>query len=60
MARKRKSRPGPYLLRLELLRERIPDANVFPYNLPAVRGLTTLPFHPRASAHHKSFDFKRL
>ncbi|MFL5329260.1 MAG: AAA family ATPase [Gemmataceae bacterium] len=49
MARKRKSTPGPYLLHLELLRDRIPDANQFPYNLPAVRGLTTLPFHPKVS-----------
>ncbi len=49
MARKRKSTPGPYLLHLELLRDRIPDANRFPYNLPAVRGLSTLPFHPKVT-----------
>lgn len=49
MARKRKSTPGPYLLHLELLRDRIPDANRFPYTLPAVRGLTKLAFHPRVT-----------
>ena len=49
MARKRRSTPGPYLLHLELLRERIPDPNRFPYNLPAVRGLTMLPFHPKVT-----------
>jgi predicted ATPase len=36
-------------LHLELLRDRIPDPNRFPYNLPAVRGLTTLPFHPKVT-----------
>jgi predicted ATPase len=49
VARKRRSTPGPYLLQLELLRDRIPDPNRFPYNLPAVRGLATLPFHPKVT-----------
>ncbi|MFO0870953.1 MAG: AAA family ATPase [Pirellulales bacterium] len=49
MARRRRSTPGPYLLYLELLRDRIPDASVFPYHLPAVRGLTTLPFHSKVT-----------
>ncbi len=49
MAKKWKSRPGPYLIHLELLRERIKDANRFPYNLPAIRSLTTLPFHPKVT-----------
>ncbi len=49
MARKRRSTPGPYLLHLELLRERIPDFNCFPYNLPAIHGLTALPFHPKVT-----------
>lgn len=49
MARKRKSTPGPYLLHLELVRDRIPDGNRFPYTLPAVRHLTKLPFHPKAT-----------
>jgi predicted ATPase len=49
VARKRKSTPGPYLIHLELLRDRIPDPDRFPYNLPAVRELTTLPFHPKVT-----------
>jgi predicted ATPase len=36
-------------LHLELLRERISDANRFPYTLPAVRYLTTLAFHPKVT-----------
>ncbi|HMP04194.1 MAG TPA: AAA family ATPase [Gemmatales bacterium] len=49
MARKPRSSPGPYLLYLELLRDRIRDANRFPYNLPALRELTRLSFHPRVT-----------
>lgn len=49
VARKRKSNPGPFLLHLELLRDRIPDASRFPYTLPAIRGLTKLPFHPKVT-----------
>lgn len=49
MARKRRSTPGPYLLHLELVRDRVQDFNHFPYNLPAIRGLTTLPFHPNVT-----------
>jgi predicted ATPase len=49
VARKRKSTPGPYLLSLEILRDRIPDPTRFPYNLPAVRGLSTLSFHPKVT-----------
>jgi predicted ATPase len=49
VARKRKSSPGPYLLHLELLRDRIRDGSRFPYTLPVVRNLTTLPFHPRVT-----------
>ncbi len=49
MARKRKSNPGPYLLHLELVRDRVPDASRFPDTLPAVRGLTKLPFHPKVT-----------
>jgi predicted ATPase len=49
--RKRKSHPGPYLLSLELLRDRIPDADRdrYPYNLPAIRHLSTLAFHPKVT-----------
>ena len=49
MARKQKSNPGPFLLHLELVRDRIPDAGKFPYTLPAVRNLTLLPFHPKVT-----------
>ncbi len=49
MARKRKSNPGPYLLHLELLRDRIAHAARYPYDLPAIRALTTLPFHPKVT-----------
>lgn len=45
MAKKRKSSPGPFLLHLELLRDQIPDINQYPFTLPAVRSLTTLPLH---------------
>src|SRR5262249_41283664 len=46
---KRRTTPGPYLMQIELLRERIPDQAKFPYNLPAIRGLTTLAFHPKVT-----------
>jgi predicted ATPase len=49
VVRKRKSTPGPYLLHLELLRDRIPDANRYPFNLPAVGGLDKLAFHPKVT-----------
>jgi predicted ATPase len=46
---KRKSTPGPYLLHLEMLRDRIADAERYPFNLPAVRALSVLPFHPQVT-----------
>lgn len=49
MARKRKTTPGPYLLYLEMLRDRIPAPDRFPYTLPAFRDLTTLAFHPNVT-----------
>lgn len=49
MARKRRSSPGPYLLHLDLLRERIPDPNRFPFTLPAIRSLERLEFHPKVT-----------
>lgn len=49
MARRRKNTPGPYLLHLEVLRDRIADPNRYPFNLPAVRDLTRLPFHPKVT-----------
>jgi predicted ATPase len=47
--RKVKRAPGPYLLDVKLLRERITDPNRFPYCLPAIRALEALPFHPRVT-----------
>jgi len=49
VAKKRKSSPGPYLVQLTLLRDRIPHPDRFPYTLPAVRGLDTLAFHPKVT-----------
>ena len=49
MARRRKSDPGPYLLHLELLRDRIEDAGRFPHTLPALRNLTVMKFHPKVT-----------
>lgn len=49
MARRWRSDPGPFLLHLELLRERILDAGKYPYTLPAIRNLSTLAFHPKVT-----------
>jgi predicted ATPase len=49
MPRKRRSSPGPFLLHLEVLRDRIAHPERFPYNLPAIRGLDTLVFHPKVT-----------
>lgn len=49
VARRPKSKPGPYLVELRLLRERIPDASRFPYTLPVIRHLDTLTFHPKVT-----------
>jgi predicted ATPase len=49
MGRRLRNDPGPYLRQLELLRDRIPTPDVFPYNLPAIRHLDTLPFHPKVT-----------
>lgn len=35
----------PYLQKIELLREEIPDHNVYPFNLPIISNLNTLNFH---------------
>ena len=48
--RKRTPSPGPYLMDLELRRDRIPDPTQFPFCLPSIRGLeTTLAFHPKVT-----------
>ncbi len=46
MRRKPKATRGPYLLHLELLRDRVTSFDSFPYCLPAIRNLGRLPFHP--------------
>ena len=49
---RRKTTPssGPYLMDVELLRDRIPDPTQFPFCLPSIRGLATnLPFHPKVT-----------
>jgi predicted ATPase len=49
MTRKRKITPGPYILYLELVRDRVTDPNRYPYSLPALRHLETLEFHPKVT-----------
>jgi predicted ATPase len=43
------STPGPYLHHVQLLRERITTPDRYPFNLPAVRNLETLAFHPKVT-----------
>lgn len=40
---------GPYLIHLELLRDRVKSFEKFPYCLPAVRPLELLEFHPKVT-----------
>lgn len=47
--RKSKTSPGPYLVHAELVAERIADRNQFPYCLPAIGSISTLPFHPKVT-----------
>jgi predicted ATPase len=47
--RKVKAAPGPYLLHVELLRDRVPSFDRFPYSLPALRSLDRLSFHPKVT-----------
>ncbi len=47
--RKPPTRPGPYLLRVQLLRDRITAPDSFPYCLPAIRNLESLDFHPKVT-----------
>jgi predicted ATPase len=49
VAKRKRSSPGPYLSQLQLLRDRIPAAERFPYTLPVVRHLDTLAFHPNVT-----------
>ena len=47
--RKPSPTPGPFLLHAELVAERVPRPDRFPYPLPAVRGLGRLAFHPKVT-----------
>ena len=47
--KKAKSNPGPYLLRMQLLRERVPAPESYPFCLPAIRNLDTLNLHPKVT-----------
>jgi predicted ATPase len=49
MARRKLKSSGPFLIHAELLRERIPEGNPFPYCVPSIGALTTLPFHPKVT-----------
>jgi predicted ATPase len=41
--------PDQFLVHMELLREQIPSFDVYPFSLPAVRALDTLPLHPKVT-----------
>lgn len=47
MARTRKSTPGPYIRRLEMIWDRVQNRDEYPYNLPAIRSLAELKLHPQ-------------
>lgn len=49
MAKRKRNSPGPYLLQLQLLRDRIPTPDRFPYTLPVIRHLDALAFHPKVT-----------
>lgn len=46
---KARAATGPYLIHLELLRDRVPSFDRFPYCLPVLRALERLPFHPKVT-----------
>ena len=50
MAKRRsKASEGPYLVHLQLLRDRVPSFDRFPYSLPVVRNLDCMRFHPKVT-----------
>ena len=49
MRKKAKAATGPYLLHVELLRDRVASFDRFPYSLPALRTLDRLSFHPKVT-----------
>ena len=40
---------GPYLVQVELLRDRMPSFEAFPFCVPAIRHLQSMPFHPQVT-----------
>ena len=49
MSRQKQVSRGPYLVDVQLLRDRVPAADQYPFSLPAVRHLSVLPFHPNVT-----------
>lgn len=49
MAVKKKNYSAPYITHLELVHDRVPSPETFPYTLPAIRQLNVLPFHPKVT-----------
>lgn len=49
MGRKKQASRGPYLQDVQLLRDRIPAGDQYPFSLPVVRHLSVLPFHPKVT-----------
>jgi predicted ATPase len=47
--KKRWSTPGPYLRRVSIDPKRVNDWDVYPFNLPAIRNLGSLTFHPKVT-----------
>ena len=47
--RKPRTSPGPFLLRIQLLRDRVTDPDRYPFCLPALRNLEALAFHPKVT-----------
>jgi predicted ATPase len=41
--------PDHFLVHLELLRDQVPSFDSYPFSLPAVRALDTLPLHPKVT-----------
>jgi predicted ATPase len=49
MRKKSAATTGPYLLDVQLLRDRVPSFDRYPYCLPAIRHLDRLAFHPKVT-----------
>ena len=49
MAKSPAHRRGPYLIDVLLMRDRIRDEREFPFQLPAIKTLSKLDFHPQVT-----------